>query len=98
MTTPTQDTLTVANMAKRLKDPIPSFFKSLRKILVTVGAIGAAVVVATATLPVSLPAIIGTIAGYMVVAGAVGTGMAQLTSTQPLPTPTQDNSLNSQSK
>jgi len=84
--TPTTDKLTIANIKARYNSPMPQIFKTIQKILLTIGAIGTAVVVASATLPISLPSIVITIASYMIVSGAVGTGITQLTSTNP---PTQ---------
>lgn len=82
MTTST-DKLTIANVKARLASPTPQIFITLRKILLTIGGIGSAVLLSTIGLPITLPAIVTTIAGYCIVAGAVGSGMATLTSTTP---------------
>lgn len=52
---------------ERVKAPTPNFFKKVRSIGLTVGAVGTALLSA----PVSLPAAVLTLAGYMVAAGLV---------------------------
>ncbi len=59
----------------RAKAPTPKFFRKLRTIGITIGAIGAAVVAA----PVALPATIVTAAGYLVTVGSVVAAVSQLT-------------------
>lgn len=64
-------------LAERLSEPTPKFFKKLRNIAVTLGIIGGAILAS----PITLPAIVVTIGGYFVVAGTVGASLAQTTST-----------------
>jgi hypothetical protein len=98
MITNMTDTLTLSNIKARLKAPSPPIFVTIRKILITVGGIGSAVVLATVGLPITLPAIVTTIAGYMIVAGAVGTGLTSLTAANPPALESSNNSVVSQSK
>ena len=57
----------------RLKKPTPKFFKTLRNIGIALAAAGGAILAA----PISMPAIIVTIAGYLTVAGTVATTVSQ---------------------
>ncbi|MFN8349462.1 MAG: hypothetical protein U0X91_30965 [Spirosomataceae bacterium] len=59
----------------RVKAPTPTFFRKLRTIGLTLGAIGAAVVAA----PVALPVALVTAAGYLVTVGSVVAAVSQLT-------------------
>jgi uncharacterized membrane protein YeiH len=60
-------------LAERLKSPTPKFFRTLRKIGLSVAAIGGALLAA----PVGLPVALVTVAGYLTVAGGVMTAVAQ---------------------
>lgn len=64
MQTTTQNTMT---LRERIAAPTPKFFKTLRKIGLIVGGVGAAIVAA----PFALPAAIVGAAGYLITAGAV---------------------------
>lgn len=57
---------------ERVQAPTPNFFKTIRTIGLTLGAIGAAVL----TAPISLPATVVTIAGYLATAGVVASAIA----------------------
>jgi uncharacterized membrane protein HdeD (DUF308 family) len=63
------------NIIKRVKAPTPKFFKVLRNIGLTVGAIGAAIL----TSPIVLPIVVSTVGGYLAVAGGVLSAISQLT-------------------
>lgn len=60
-------------LSERYKKPTPKFFKTLRNIGITLVAVGGAIIAA----PVSLPAIVVTVAGYLTVAGTVATAVSQ---------------------
>jgi uncharacterized membrane protein YeiH len=60
-------------LAERLKSPTPKFFRTVRKIGLSVAAIGGAMLAA----PVGLPVALVTVAGYLTVAGGVMTAVAQ---------------------
>lgn len=57
---------------ERLSAPTPSFFKKIRNIGLTLGAIGGALL----TAPVTLPAAVVTVAGYLVTAGIVASAVS----------------------
>jgi ABC-type xylose transport system permease subunit len=57
----------------RLTKPTPQWFKRIRNIGITLGAIGGAIIAA----PVALPATIVTIAGYLITVGGVAAAVAQ---------------------
>ena len=59
----------------RAKLPTPPFFRRLRKLSIVLASVSAVILAA----PVSLPAIIVSIAGYTAVAGSVATVISQLT-------------------
>ena len=61
-------------LAERLKSPTPKFFRTVRKIGLSVAAIGGALLAA----PVGLPVALVTVAGYLTVAGGVMTAVAQV--------------------
>ena len=63
------------NLVDRALSPTPTFFQKLRNIGLALAAISAAIVAA----PVSLPAIVVTIAGYLAVAGSVLGAVSQIT-------------------
>ncbi|HCE54891.1 MAG TPA: hypothetical protein DER05_07750 [Lutibacter sp.] len=57
----------------RYKKPTPTFFKKLRNIGIALAATGGAILAA----PISLPALVITIASYLAVAGTVVTTVSQ---------------------
>ena len=69
--------MTSKNLAlvQRLTAPTSSFFKKIRTIGLVLAAVGGAIIAA----PVSLPAIVVTVAGYLTVAGGVMTAVSQAT-------------------
>lgn len=60
---------------KRIKSPTPKYFKKVRAVGITLGAVGAALIAA----PVALPATVTTIAGYLICFGSVSAALAQTT-------------------
>jgi len=60
-------------ITERYKKPTPTFFRKLRNIGIALAATGAAIIAA----PISLPAILVTIATYLTVAGTVATAVSQ---------------------
>ena len=63
------------NVFDRLASPTPTFFQKLRNIGLILAAASAAIVAA----PVTLPAIVVTVAGYLAVAGTVLGAVSQIT-------------------
>jgi uncharacterized membrane protein HdeD (DUF308 family) len=63
---------------KRMKEPTPRFFRRIRNIGITAATIGGAVI----TAPVTLPAVVTTVAGYLLVVGTVASAISQ-TVTEP---------------
>jgi hypothetical protein len=63
------------NILERAAMPTPKFFKILKAIGLTLAAVGGTVLAA----PITLPAIVTTIAGYIAVAGTVATAISQVT-------------------
>jgi hypothetical protein len=61
------------NIVERYKQPTPKFFKTLRNIGIALAAVGGAIIAA----PISLPAIVVTVATYLTVAGTVATAVSQ---------------------
>ncbi|MGK9121010.1 hypothetical protein [Olivibacter jilunii] len=59
-------------ITERIKAPTPKFFKKIRTIGLTLGAIGAALL----TAPITLPATVVTIAGYLATAGIVASAIS----------------------
>ena len=57
----------------RLKQPTPTFFRKLRNIGIALAATGGAILAA----PISLPALLITVATYLTVAGTVATAVSQ---------------------
>ncbi|MDO9274412.1 MAG: hypothetical protein Q8K04_06285 [Lutibacter sp.] len=57
----------------RYKKPTPTFFRKLRNIGIALAATGGAILAA----PISLPALVITIASYLAVAGTVVTTISQ---------------------
>jgi hypothetical protein len=60
-------------LVERLKSPTPKFFRTIRKIGLSVAALGGAILAA----PVGLPAALIAAAGYLTIAGGVMTAVAQ---------------------
>ena len=63
------------NLIDRVTSPTPTFFQKLRNIGLALAAISGAIIAA----PVTLPAIVVTIAGYLAVAGTVLSAVSQTT-------------------
>jgi uncharacterized membrane protein HdeD (DUF308 family) len=63
------------NLMQRVSSPTPKFFKVLRDIGLALAAIGGAIL----TAPVSVPAVVTSVAGYVAVAGGVLTAVSQAT-------------------
>ena len=63
------------NIVKRMQAPTPKFFRVLRTVGIALATAGGAVL----TIPVSLPAVVLTIAGYATVAGSVISAVSQAT-------------------
>ena len=61
------------NLVERYNKPTPKFFKILRNIGIALATAGGAIIAA----PVSMPALVVTIATYMTVAGTVATAVSQ---------------------
>jgi hypothetical protein len=59
--------------SERIKEPTPPFFKKLRNIGLILAAAGGAILAA----PITLPAIVLSIATYITVAGTVATTVSQ---------------------
>ena len=60
-------------ITERYKKPTPTFFRKLRNIGIALAATGGAIIAA----PISLPALLVTIATYLTVAGTVATAVSQ---------------------
>ena len=65
--------LNTMTIVERYKKPTPKFFKTLRNIGIALATAGGAIIAA----PISMPAIVVTIATYMTVAGTVATAVSQ---------------------
>jgi len=61
------------SIMERIMAPTPSFFRKIRNIGLTMGAVGAALLSA----PITLPAVFVSVAGYMATAGLVATAISQ---------------------
>lgn len=61
------------NIVDRYKKPTPKFFRTLRNIGIALATAGGAVIAA----PISMPALVVTVATYMTVAGTVATAVSQ---------------------
>lgn len=75
------------NIVERYKKPTPKFFKTLRNIGIALATTGGAIIAA----PISMPAIVVTIATYMTVAGTVATAVSQAVVTDDENTETDEN-------
>lgn len=65
----------MTNLKKRWSAKTPKFWKQVQKIGLAAGAVGAVLVAAPVTLPVSIV----TLGGYLVTAGSVTAALSQLT-------------------
>ena len=63
------------SVLERAASPTPKFFRLLRTIGLALATVSGVIL----TAPVSLPAIVTTIAGYVAVAGSVATAVSQVT-------------------
>jgi len=63
------------NLLDRVVSPTPTFFQKLRSIGLALAAMSGAIIAA----PVTLPAIVVTVAGYLAVAGTVLSAVSQIT-------------------
>ncbi len=63
------------NLLQRAKAPTPNFFKTLRNIGLAAAAVGTTII----TAPVTLPAVVVTIAGYFTLAGGIISAVSQIT-------------------
>jgi ABC-type xylose transport system permease subunit len=63
------------NLKDRWNAKTPKFWKRVRNIAITLGAIAGVIL----TAPVSLPAVVITAAGYLATAGTVAATLSQLT-------------------
>ena len=61
------------NLIDRYKKPTPTFFRKLRNIGIALAATGGAII----TAPISLPALVITIATYLTFVGTVATAVSQ---------------------
>ncbi|WP_431109148.1 hypothetical protein [Winogradskyella poriferorum] len=75
------------NIVERYKKPTPKFFNTLRNIGIALATAGGAII----TAPISMPAIVVTIATYMTVAGTVATAVSQAVVTDEENTETDEN-------
>jgi hypothetical protein len=75
------------NIVERYKKPTPKFFKTLRNIGIALATAGGAIIAA----PITMPAIVVTIATYMTVAGTVATAVSQAVVTDDENTETDEN-------
>jgi ABC-type xylose transport system permease subunit len=60
---------------ERIKAPTPSLFRKIRNVGIILGSIGTGIL----TIPVTMPAILITIAGYLLTAGVVATAISSTT-------------------
>ncbi|MGB6036382.1 MAG: hypothetical protein WBG42_08935 [Cryomorphaceae bacterium] len=63
------------NLLQRVSSPTPKFFRVLRDLGLALAAVGGAVL----TAPVSVPAVVTSVAGYVAVVGGVLTAVSQAT-------------------
>lgn len=62
-------------LKQRLISPVPPFWKKIRNSMIAIGAVSTVI----ATAPVSLPALVVSVAQYGIVLGSIGTVLSQLT-------------------
>lgn len=60
-------------LVQRIQEPTPKFFRKLRNIGLALTAVSGVIV----TAPVSLPALVVSLAGYMAVAGGIASAVSQ---------------------
>ena len=60
-------------LVQRIQEPTPKFFRKLRNIGLALTAISGVIV----TAPVSLPALVVSVAGYLAVAGGIASAVSQ---------------------
>ena len=60
-------------IVERIQEPTPKFFKKIRNIGLMLTAISGVI----ATTPISLPAVLVTVAGYLAVAGGIASAISQ---------------------
>lgn len=60
-------------IVERVQEPTPKFFKTIRNIGLVLTAVSGVI----ATAPVSLPAVVITVAGYLAVAGGIASAISQ---------------------
>lgn len=75
------------NIVERYKKPTPKFFKTLRNIGIALATAGGAIIAA----PITMPALVITIATYMTVAGTVATAISQAVVTDKDNSETEEN-------
>ena len=59
-------------IVERIQEPTPKFFKKIRNIGLVLTAISGVI----ATAPISLPAVLVTVAGYLAVAGGIASAIS----------------------
>jgi len=62
------------NLLERVKAPTPKFWKQMRGVMITIGAISGAIIAAP-----GLPAVVVTLATYGLTVGSVGAALSQMT-------------------
>ncbi len=82
--------ITPANIWHRLMAEGPTFFKKLKRILLAIGALGAAVIAAQSQYPEQLSFLPSQLGGYMITVGLAGTFIASLTVNDPNNNPKVD--------
>ena len=60
-------------LVQRIQEPTPKFFRKLRNIGLALPAVSSVIV----TAPVSLPALVVSVAGYLAVAGGIASAVSQ---------------------
>ena len=60
-------------LVQRIQEPTPEFFRKLRNIGLALTAVSGVIV----TAPVSLPALVVSVAGYLAVAGGIASAVSQ---------------------
>ena len=60
-------------IVERIQEPTPKFFKKIRNIGLMLTAISGVIAIA----PISLPAVLVTVAGYLAVAGGIASAISQ---------------------
>lgn len=60
-------------LLQRIQEPTPKFFRKLRNIGLALTAVSSVIV----TAPVSLPALVVSVAGYLAVAGSIASAVSQ---------------------